>query len=129
MRADSELMVITKAKDLVKYVFIISENAPKKFRFTLISHLQNNSLSVLESLIFANEIPLGKSETENYKRREYQQGAIAKLKVIDALSMAAKEAQCILPKQYAVISKLISDCLNLTGAWINSDKKRIDRNG
>ena len=54
MRADSELMVITKAKDLITYLFQISENAPKKFRFTLISKMQNSALNVLEDLILAN---------------------------------------------------------------------------
>jgi len=124
MRADSELMVITKAKDLVKYVLVISENAPKKYRFTLVSKMQNNALDVLESLILANEILLGFGEEDNIKRRYFQQTAIAKLKVLDALAMVSLEQKCILPKQYENLSRIISDCLKLTGAWINSDKKR-----
>lgn len=117
-------MVITKAKDLVKYVLVISENAPKKYRFTLVSKMQNNALDVLESLILANEILLGFGEEDNIKRRYFQQTAIAKLKVLDALAMVSLEQKCILPKQYENLSRIISDCLKLTGAWINSDKKR-----
>ena len=126
MRENSELMVITKAKDLVKYVFTACENSPKKFRFTLVTRMNNTSLDVLENLILANEILLGDSDYYNAKRREYQQAAIAKLKVLDALAMAAREQQCILPKQHENISRLLSDCLKLTGAWIASDKKRIN---
>lgn len=125
MRSDSELMVITKAKDLISYSFTIAENAPKKFRFTLITKMHNSALDVLENLILANEIPLGKNEKDNKRRRDYQQMAIAKLKSLDALIMIAREQKCILPKQYEILTKNISDCIRLTGAWINSDKKRL----
>lgn len=128
MRADSELKVITKAKDLISYLFQISENAPKKFRFTLISKMQNSALNVLEYLILANEIMLGSAE-DNKTRKDYQHKAIANLKVLDALAMSARQVNCILPKQYEVLSRHISDCVKLTGAWINSDKKRSDNMG
>lgn len=124
MRADSELMVITKAKDIVSYWMLISENAPKKYRFTLISKMQNTGLDVLEDLILANEAQLGTRE-----RYDYQKQAIAKLKVLDALSMIGKQSRCILPKQYEYLSRLIADGIKLTGAWINSDKKRMKSTG
>ena len=125
MRSDSELMVITKAKDIISYSFTIAENAPKKFRFTLVAKMHNISLDVLESLILANEIPLGNNKEDNKRRRDYQQTAIAKLKALDALIMISREQKCILPKQYEILAKHISDCIRLTGAWINSDKKRL----
>ncbi len=123
MRDNSELMVITKAKDIVDYAFCIAENAPKKFRFTLITRIQNTALDVLESLILANEILLSDS-VERKTRKNLQHKTVAKLKVLDALAMAAREQRCILPKQYEVMSRYITDCLKLTGAWINSDNKR-----
>lgn len=126
IRANSELMVITKAKDLLRYVFVISESAPKKYRFSLVGKMQNVSLDILENLVLANEILLGETPEENRKRKDFQHMAIAKLNILDALSMAAREQQCILPKQYEILSRLISDSLHLTGAWINSDKKRIE---
>lgn len=128
MRADSELMVITKAKDLISYLFQISENAPKKYRFTLVSKMQNSALGTLECLILANEILLG-SEEDNKARKDLQHKAIANLKVLDAIAMTARQVGCILPKQYEVLSRHISDCIKLTGAWINSDKKRLDSMG
>lgn len=87
--------------------------------------MQNISLEVLENLIMANEIYLGGDESDKKKRREYQQIAIAKLKILDAIAMTAREQQCVLPKQYEILSRYIGDCTRLTGAWINSDKKRI----
>ena len=121
-------MVITKAKDLISYLFQISENAPKKYRFTLISKMQNSALGTLECLILANEILLG-SEEDNKARKDLQHKAIANLKVLDAIAMTARQVGCILPKQYEVLSRHISDCIKLTGAWINSDKKRLDSMG
>lgn len=84
--------------------------------------MQNISFEILENLIMANEMFLG---DDGRKRNEYQHTAIAKLKILDALAMAAREQQCILPKQYEILSRYISDCTMLTGAWINSDKKRV----
>ena len=86
--------------------------------------MQNLSLEVLENLILANEIMLGK-ESDNSERRNLQQKAIAVLKVLDAICMIALENKCILPKQYENMTRLIADSINLTGAWINSDLKRI----
>ena len=124
MRADSELMVITKAKDLIAYLFRISENSPKKFRFTLISKMQNSALDTLECLILANEVMLGFTE-DNKARKDLQHKAIANLKVLDALAMTARQVGCIIPKQYEVLSRHVSDCIKLTGAWINSDRNRL----
>lgn len=127
MKNNSELIVITKSKDLISYIFLICENAPKKFRFTLINKMQNISLEILECLIMANESALNKGE--NSIRYGLQKEAIAKLKVLDSLTLISREQKCILPKQYEILTKHISDCINLTGAWINSDKKRIDNMG
>lgn len=125
MRDNSELMVITKSKEIISYIFSIMENSPKKFRFTLFAKLENVSLEVLESLILANETRLGICEADNMKRKQLQRTAIAKLKILDAFSMIAREQKCILPKQYEVMTRLIRDCLNLTGAWIKSDQQRL----
>lgn len=117
-------MVITKAKDILTYTFTIAENAPKKFRFTLTTRMHNTSLDILENLILANEIMIGTDNEDRKKRSDFQHTAIAKLKILDALAMTAREQKCILPKQYEVLTKYIVDCTRMTRAWINSDKKR-----
>ena len=44
----SELAVITKAKDLCSYVMTVTEIA-KAFRFTLVAKLQNYALDIIET--------------------------------------------------------------------------------
>ncbi len=125
MRKNSELIVITKAKDLISYLFTVTEKSPKKFRFTLVNRMINISLEILENLIFANEIMLGENEKDNALRYKHQKTVIAKLKILDSIVLIAREQKCILPNQYEILSRYIGDCINLTGAWINSDKKRM----
>jgi len=52
----SELAVFTRAKELSKAVFLVTQDAPKKFRFSLVSRLQDLSLEVVGRLYRANEI-------------------------------------------------------------------------
>lgn len=45
----SELTVITKAKELVKHTYTLTENTerfPKKYRFTLVNRLQNRATDI-----------------------------------------------------------------------------------
>lgn len=125
----SELTVITKAKELCSYVLTISDKSPKKFRFTLSGRLQNYSISIVEQLLFANEVrmavgskPLLEKRLET--RRNFQQQAFTYMKMLAYLSQLAMEQQCILPKQYEQITKKLYDCQNLLGAWVRSDNKR-----
>lgn len=37
MQNKNDLFVMTKAKDLAKYIITITEKSPKKFRFTLVN--------------------------------------------------------------------------------------------
>ena len=43
----SELAVITKAKDPCSYVMTVTDKSPKRFRFTLVAKLQNYALKYL----------------------------------------------------------------------------------
>ena len=49
-RKQSELQVITKAKDLCSYVMTVTQKSSKHFRYTFVSRLQNLTLSVIEDL-------------------------------------------------------------------------------
>lgn len=55
-RKQSELSVITKAKNLCSYVMVITQKSPKHFRYTFVTRLQNLALNVVEKLIRANDI-------------------------------------------------------------------------
>ena len=52
----SELAVITKAKDLCSYVMTVTDKSPKRFRITLVAKLQSYALNTIESLYRANEV-------------------------------------------------------------------------
>ncbi len=129
-RKQSELTVITKAKDLCSYVMTITQKSPKQFRFTFVSRLQNLALSAIENLFRANDVFVSKADIHSQKERlSYQRSAMTDLKVLGYIALLAMEQGCILPKQYELISRQISDCQNLLGAWMNSDRRRLSSDG
>ena len=122
----SELAVITKAKDLCSYVMTVTQKSPKQFRFTFTSRLQNLSLDVIKALYRANDTFVTKENVSaREKRLEFQHQAMTNLKLFAYFSLLAREQNCILPKQYEQISRQSTDCQNLLGAWINSDRRRL----
>ena len=123
--ARNELSVITKAKDLCSYIMTVTEKSPKRFRFTLVSRLQNYALDVIENLIMANEIYVSPGDARSAAIRiSYQRAAMSRLKLLSYVSELAMKQGCILPKQYELITKQIYDAENMLGAWMNSDKRR-----
>jgi hypothetical protein len=118
MQKKNDLFVITKAKDLAKYIITITEKSPKKFRFTLIVRLQNYILDAIENLYLANSLPLGK------QRKTHQEQAKTLFAMLDYFAGLAYEQECILFKQYEQISKQQAECLLYLNKWIASDAKR-----
>lgn len=128
MKQQSELSIITKSKDLCSYVMTVTQKSPRHFRYTYVSRLQNYSLDVIENLFRANDTFVAKGDSVAFKRRlEFQHRAMSSLRLLGYVSMLAMENKCILMKQYEIISGLVSDCQNMLGAWINSDRKRLQR--
>ncbi len=125
-KQQSELTVITRANELCSYIFTVTQKSPKQFRFTFTGRLQNASLDVLEYLIRANETPLDRREPALYAERvSYQRKAMTELILIGYLAVMAMEQNCILGKQCEQIAGFITDCRNLLGGWMNSDRKRF----
>lgn len=125
-RKQSELTVITKAKDLCSYVMTVTQKSPKHFRYTFVSKLQNLALGVIENLFRANDVFVSKQDLPSQKERIcFQRSAMTELKLLGYIALLAMEQKCILPKQYEQIAKQVSDCQNLLGAWMNSDRKRL----
>ena len=125
-RKQSELIVITKSKDLCSYVLVITQKSPKHFRYTFVNRLQNLAIDVIESLIRANDVFITKTDILSQRERaNYQRRAMTDLKLLGYIALLSMEQQCILPKQYEQIARQVSDCCNLLGAWMNSDKKRL----
>lgn len=122
----SELAVITKAKDLCSYVMTVTDKSPKRFRFTLVAKLQNYALDIIENLYRANEVFVKAGDREKAQQRiDFQHQALTELKLLGYMAQLSMEQGCILPKQYEQITKKIHDCQNMLGSWLNSDRKRL----
>ena len=77
MLKKSKLNVITKSKDLCTYIFNINDKSPKRFGFTLVSKIQNLSLSIIEKIYRANEISIGNNDKVFLtQRRAFQQSTL-----------------------------------------------------
>ncbi len=129
MNKQGDLSVITKVKEVCSYILTITDKSPKRFRFTLVSRLQNYSLTIIEKLIMANEIYVCNNRQEVdenalLERRRLQKSAMTHIKLLAYIAQVTMEQQCILPKQYEQITKKLYDCQNLLGAWV---KKRCQK--
>lgn len=104
----------------------VTQKSPKQYRFTFTTRLQNISLDVIANLYRANDVYVTKENAAaREKRLELQHQALTDLKLLCYFALLAREQNCILPKQYEVIARQAADCQNLLGAWINSDRKRL----
>jgi len=122
----SELIVVTKAKDLCSYVMTITQKSPKQFRFTFVSRMQNLALDAIECIYRANDIFIGPGCPPNSKteRQSYQHKALTNVKLLAYMAELSMTQGCILMKQYELISQKTTDVQRLLGAWLNGDKKR-----
>lgn len=126
MEKGKELAVIVKAKDLGSYVFTVTDKSPKKFRFTLVTRLQNTCLDIIENLYYANSVYVkGKEDYAHIgKRNAYQKRAYVKVKMLLYFALIARENQCILSKQYEQISTQAYEVNRMITAWARSDLRR-----
>ncbi len=93
---NSELSVITKTKELCSYVMTVTEKSPKRFRFTLVSRMQNYALDVIENLYIANEIYVQAGRRDQAEKRQaYQQKAQTGLRLLGYIAQLAMEQQCV----------------------------------
>lgn len=119
MQRKSDLFVMTKTKDLAKYIITVTEKSPKRFRFTLVVRLQNYILDAIENIYLANQ------ERDKDKRLILQNKAKSLLSMLDYFAGLAYEEGCILFKQYEQISKQQAECLLYLGKWIASTSKMV----
>ena len=110
---------------MCSYIMVVTDKSPKRFRFTLVSRLQNYALDVIENLIMANETFVSAGDTRSaLERASHQRKAMSTLKLLSYMSELAMNQGCILSKQYTQITKQVYDTENMLGAWISSDKRR-----
>lgn len=120
----SELYVITMAKKMTEYIFLIEEKSPKKFRGSLISKMDNACLDLIELLYESNSIRVG-DETRLIKQKQCQ----IKLRMISFISEAGQKHGCYTFHQYETICKYLSDCNTYLLSWMKSDRDRCSNKG
>lgn len=86
--------------------------------------MNNACLKALESAIRANSINVHHEPELLARRLNYEREVVDELRVLGYLLLMATEVSCILPHQYHHASKLLSESLKLSKAWLKSDRKR-----
>ena len=112
---EREMAVFSHAKKLSEYVFVITEKSPKKYRWSIVSKLQNTSVEIIEELYHAN------FKIDN-DRKIFQSNARVKLCLLEHFAEVAKNMQAINNHQMQVLAGLIEDVSKLLTGWIKSDK-------
>lgn len=115
----SDLFVITAGKKLVEYISLINDNAPKKFRYSIITKVDNECIDLIKDLYSANNL-----NVKDQKRREHQESAKVHLSMIDFIFLMGVKRQCYTSHQYEVMSKFNFDCLSYLEKWMMSDLNR-----
>lgn len=125
-RVPGELFVITRSKDMVNYVMMVTANSPKHFRYTLIARMHSLCIDLVENLYNANSCIIRAGDTANLEKRlEYQRQAMNVIRLIVYVSEIAYMQKCILQKHYSMISKYGGECADLLKKWVQSDERRV----
>ena len=105
-RTQSELQVITFAKNLCSYVMTITQKSPKQFLFSLIGRMQGYVLDIVEELYYANDIYVTPASRSGWAQRQaHQRKAMATLKLLSWVAQVSMEQGAIQPKQFQQISE------------------------
>ena len=108
-----ELAVITYGRKLCEYIYTITQNSPKKFRWSLVAKLQESSYDYVQKLYYANELPVRARMITLLEAQSI-------LKMLDFSSQMSKTTGAITHKQFNHISKLLYDCRVTLRGWAKS---------
>lgn len=124
----SEFVLITKAKDLVKHTFLMTNEKrfPKKYRFTVVNRLHDLTLDIFALIGEANELDLTDPQ-EARERRYNQKKALTKCKTVLFLLELSLENNLISKEQCAVWTKAVLDVKYMTAKWRKQDQQRGKR--
>lgn len=122
----SELVVISRARDLVKYVVNASRKIPKSERYTFATRVQGLALDMISNMVRANTIVVRPKKIEQFQKRyEFQEKAQCDLKVLEYIVAIAVEDDFMTIKQYQQIAKQSAEVSILLTRWIDSDRRRF----
>lgn len=121
----SQLVVLTKALDLLKYTFTVTsndKNIPKKFRLTMVRQMQDTMLSAYSDLIHANLI-FPQNQKDLHRRLQFNQFADESLHIL--LALAEASTQVCHFRNPGNWSKLIWEVIKLNRAWATATKEQF----
>lgn len=107
-----EMAVFTGAKKLSEYIMVITQKSPKKFRWSMVTKLQNSSINVIDLLYNANY--------DKDNRSEYLKKCRVELSLLDFYTEASKRMQVITTKQMLNIGKQLLEVRKMLDGWIRS---------
>ena len=85
-------------------------------------------MEVVGNVYIASDYFVGGKDKQRilYHRIALELEALSKVKILGNVARIATENQCITKGEYGVLSKKISDCQKLIGAWYKSDRLRLE---
>lgn len=117
-----QLYVITCFNRLFEYLLNILDNAPKKYRYTFVTRIENMLLDINAELILANL-----TKIEDKKRADRQNDAYGKLIVLANLLRMAMNGRCLSFHQCEISSNYLKETKDYLLRWIKSDASRASK--
>ena len=115
--AENELNVIVKAKEMAFHSFKLTSNCnhfPKKYRHSLVDHIQKKSLEIYDTLLEANTI---NNKTNRMLRCERITTAITGCNQMLFYIELSMNLQLLRPESVAYWSRLVTDVKHMALAW------------
>lgn len=115
--AENELNVVVKAKELAFHSFKLTSNCnhfPKKYRHSLVDHIQKKSLEIYDTLLDANTI---NNKTNKPLRCETITKAITCCNQMLFYIELSMNLQLIRPESAGYWSRLVTDVKHMALAW------------
>jgi hypothetical protein len=113
-KANEELVVITKAYDLILWSCNHTGKFPRNHRFVLGERIERNLYDLLEILIRAKY---------SKHRQELLEQANLVLEILRFQMRLAKDLQCLKVDSYGFAAKAIDEVGKLVGGWLRSSGK------
>lgn len=113
--------IINKVELVVNYVLVITDKAPKKLRCDIVPEMRKSAFRIMEDIVRANCQDIA---TKSERRLEYQEDALATIRVLEIFAESCYRQSYITEKQLGFLSKLTQELYDMIQNWIISDSKR-----
>jgi len=112
-----ELAVFTSSKKLAEYIYKVTQNAPVKFRWSIIGRMHDTCQNIIENLYLAN--------FEHGERRlEYQKYASVQLRLLNHQAEIAYSLKIFPFKRVRIITEHVTYARKLLAGWAKSTMRK-----